>query len=101
MDIVFACAFVLDIPDFFLVGAHIKPSDAVAELNAMDDVYDTLTNKFGTLNGILLGDFNADCSYVSKTKYLNLDLVKDKRFTWLVDSDVDTTVSLSDCAYDR
>ena len=93
--------YILGIPDFFLVGVHIKPSDTVAELNALDDVYDQAASLFGTQNGALLGDFNADCSYLSKTRYLALDLVKDTRFTWLIGNDVDTTVARSDCSYDR
>jgi len=53
------------------------------------------------LNIMLLGDFNADCSYASGTARANFALRLDERFDWLIDDDVDTTVSSTDCAYDR
>lgn len=92
---------IIGIPNFFLVGVHVKPTDTVAELNALDDVYDLAAVKFGTLNGVLLGDFNADCSYLSARQFSTLDLVNDMRFTWLIGNDVDTTVADSYCSYDR
>ena len=48
-----------------------------------------------------MGDFNADCSYLSQKRYNMLELVTDLRFTWLLDTDVDTTTKNSNCAYDR
>ena len=48
-----------------------------------------------------MGDFNADCSYVTKGEMRKLSLRSDKRFKWLIEDDVDTTVSGSHCAYDR
>ena len=83
------------------MGVHIKPSDAFDEMNALVDVYDELVNVFNTTSGVILGDMNADCRYLSKKKYKTLDLVTDPRFTWLIDSTVDTTTSNSDCSYDR
>lgn len=47
-----------------------------------------------------MGDFNADCSYVSQRKLNKLDLRKDG-FHWLVPDTWDTTVSSTNCAYDR
>ena len=49
---------------------------------------------------MILGDFNADCSYVSKTKMKSLDLLGEG-YHWLIEDHVDTTVGKSDCAYDR
>ena len=88
------------IPDFFLTGLHAKPNATLTsiELNALVGVYNQATMRFGTANGVLLGDFNAGCTYLSKTKYKMLDLVTDSRFTWLIDED--TTVATT-CAYDR
>ena len=90
-----------DLPPFFLVGIHAQPSDVFEEMNALVNVYDEMVEVFKTSNGIILGDMNADCSYLSKTKYKQLDLVTDPRFSWLIDSTVDTTTSASDCCYDR
>ena len=47
-----------------------------------------------------MGDFNADCSYLSKTKRNNLAL-RAEGYHWLIPDDWDTTVAASDCAYDR
>jgi len=52
-------------------------------------------------DALLLGDFNADCSYVSSTEWAGVALHNDDRFTWLIGDEVDTTVANSDCAYDR
>lgn len=47
---------------------------------------------------ILLGDLNADCSYLKETDPISL---KDPAYIWLIGDDADTTVSQTDCAYDR
>ena len=78
-----------------------KPTAAFEELNALDNVYDELVSVFNITNGIILGDMNADCRYLSQKKYQQLDLVKDTRFTWLINSTEDTTTTTSDCSYDR
>ena len=90
-----------DIPQFFLVGIRTKPSKAFSEINALVDVYDEAVSHYGTENGIILGDFNADCRYLSQRRYNMLELVTDSRFTWLLDTNIDSTTGNSDCAYDR
>ena len=50
---------------------------------------------------IFAGDFNADCSYLGVTKWDQVTFRSDDRFLWLIGDHVDTTVALSDCAYDR
>ena len=89
------------IPDFFLTGLHAEPGQSATpkELNALVKVYDNTTVKFQTNNGVLLGDFNADCDYLSIATYSQLNLVKDSRFTWLINED--TTTGSTACAYDR
>ena len=86
---------------FFLIGIHTQPSNVLAELNALVEVYEEAVNHFGIENGIMLGDFNADCSYLSQKRYNTLLLVTDSRFTWLLDTSIDSTTGNSDCAYDR
>ena len=90
-----------DLPEFFLVGIHTQPSSAYDEINALVDVYEEAVRYYGNANGIILGDFNADCSYLSQRRYDMLDLVTDPRFTWLLDNNVDTTTGNSNCAYDK
>ena len=50
---------------------------------------------------MILGDLNADCTYVSQTNYRTLDLVINTTFTWWIGNEVDTTTGNSDCSYDR
>ncbi|XP_025098908.1 deoxyribonuclease gamma-like isoform X1 [Pomacea canaliculata] len=53
-------------------------------------------------NILIAGDFNADCSYMNEARFKNSALVKDHRFTFLIDTNVDTTASdNTNCAYDR
>ncbi|CAK8678616.1 unnamed protein product [Clavelina lepadiformis] len=85
---------------FNYIAIHTKPDDAVAEIDALDDVYDDVAAKYGE-DALIGGDFNADCNYVCKTCWQQIDMWTDPRFTWLIGSDVDTTVSSTDCAYDR
>ena len=92
---------IIVIPPFFIVPSHTKPSDAVAEIDHLDNVFHAASNHFGTDLGIIMGDLNADCSYVSNTKYTNLDLIVDTNFTWWIDKEADTTTKNSNCAYDR
>lgn len=89
------------IPDIVLIGTHIKPSDAAAELDALVKVFDEAVQKFFTFNVLFLGDMNADCSYVTNKVYDQLYFTTDNRFLWLIDKLADTTVADAHCAYDR
>ena len=73
----------------------------MAELNQLVDVYEDAVSHFNTTNAPILGDLNADYLFLSRTRYDTLRLVTDSRFTWLINSTIDTTVSSTDCAYDR
>ena len=90
------------IPDFTVFGVHIDPDDVVQELDDFPAAYEyAISNEYPS-KGIFMGDMNADCRYLSATKYNNLKMVSDDRFTWLNDNKLDTTVSLTtDCFYDR
>lgn len=51
---------------------------------------------------MLLGDFNADGSYVSKKEMQAIRIYTDKNFYWLIEDWVDTTTSVkNDHTYDR
>lgn len=50
----------------------------------------------------MMGDFNADCNYVRAADWKEIRLRTDTdRFYWPLGDEVDTTVSTTDCAYDR
>ena len=50
---------------------------------------------------IIAGDLNADCNYVSKSKWESIRLRTEERFQWLIKDGIDTTIYASECAYDR
>jgi hypothetical protein len=55
--------------------------------------------KEGEPDVILLGDLNADCTYLKPSSGIAL---KDPEYTWVVPDGTDTTVSTNThCAYDR
>ena len=90
------------LPPFFLIVIHTQPSDTANEIDGLLDVYDSAVNYFSTSAGMILGDLNADCSYLSNTKYNNLRLFVNTSFTWWIDKNADTTSkATTDCAYDR
>ncbi|NXG80045.1 DNSL2 protein, partial [Baryphthengus martii] len=89
------------VEEFVLVPLHSAPHDAVAEIDALYDVYLAIVNKWGTDNIMFLGDFNADCSYVQPSDWSAIRLRTSDIFKWLLPDGTDTTVGKSDCAYDR
>jgi len=84
-----------------LIPIHTKPDDAVAEISALVAVYDDARTRSTDDDAILMGDFNADCSYVSASDWNNIALKTDQRFEWLIDLSVDTTVKTTDCTYNH
>ncbi|XP_075039579.1 deoxyribonuclease-1-like [Mixophyes fleayi] len=90
------------VKDFVLIPVHTTPKDSVQEIDELYDVYLDVKEKWGTENIMLLGDFNADGSYVSNKKMKTIRLRTDKRFHWLITDDKDTTATnTTDCTYDR
>ncbi|EUB54966.1 Deoxyribonuclease-1 [Echinococcus granulosus] len=51
-------------------------------------------------NLVILGDLNADRSYLTKEARDKLRLRKDSRHKWRITDDMDTTVSAQKCSYD-
>ncbi|XP_009979964.1 PREDICTED: LOW QUALITY PROTEIN: deoxyribonuclease-1-like 2 [Tauraco erythrolophus] len=90
-----------EVEEFVLVPLHSAPQDAVAEIDALYDVYLAIVNKWGTDNIMFLGDFNADCAYVQPSDWSAIRLRTSDVFKWLIPDSTDTTVGKSDCAYDR
>ncbi|KAJ8034036.1 Deoxyribonuclease-1-like 2 [Holothuria leucospilota] len=88
--------------EFVASGLHAKADHAVTEIDRMTEVYSFIETTLGTSNVVLMGDFNADCSYVGSGDWSSIRLWTDSRFNWLIDNYADTTVSnITNCAYDR
>jgi len=89
------------VKDFFIAGIHTSPEDAKEEIANLVKVYDAATKRFKLTDGVIMGDFNAACSYFAKKYWKDNDLRTDQRFLWLIGDDINTTVGKADCAYDR
>lgn len=50
---------------------------------------------------MLMGDFNADCSYVTSSQWSSIRLRTSSTFQWLIPDSADTTATSTNCAYDR
>eukprot|EP00121_Abeoforma_whisleri_P015727 Awhi_evm1s14467 len=48
-----------------------------------------------------MGDYNADCEYLSHRAYDKLKMRRDPSFDWAFPRHYDTTVAISDCGYDQ
>ncbi|XP_028905162.1 deoxyribonuclease-1-like 2 [Ornithorhynchus anatinus] len=89
------------VKEFVLVPLHAAPHNAVAEIDALYDVYLDVIDRWGTDDILFLGDFNADCNYVRQHDWPEIRLRTSSVFHWLIPDSADTTVGNSDCAYDR
>ncbi|MGH0151479.1 UNVERIFIED_CONTAM: hypothetical protein FKN15_034966 [Acipenser sinensis] len=87
--------------DFAIIPQHTSPSAAVQEIDALYDVCTDLVSRWQTDNILLMGDFNAGCSYVTSSKWPQIRLRTDLQFQWLIPDSVDTTVTHTHCPYDR
>ncbi|KAL0617304.1 Deoxyribonuclease-1 [Plecturocebus cupreus] len=87
--------------DFAIVPLHAAPADAVAEIDALYDVYLDVQEKWGLEDIMLMGDFNAGCSYVRPSQWSSIRLRTSPIFQWLIPDTADTTATSTHCAYDR
>jgi len=90
-----------DLSRFGFLGVHTKPDEAEKEIDSLVDVYDAFSKEMNIQDVVLMGDFNGDCGYTTKTEMKLIRLRLDVKFHWLLNDDVDTTVAKSSCAYDR
>ena len=87
--------------DFTLITIHTKPASALQEIDALHTVVESYReNNTEESDLVILGDLNADCSYAS-TQELWESPLRLPQYKWLVNDLADTTVSSTDCAYDR
>ncbi|XP_059413422.1 deoxyribonuclease-1-like [Carassius carassius] len=87
--------------EFALIPQHTSPEVAVREIDALHDVVLNARQRLNTTNIMLLGDFNAGCSYVSNSDWSKIGLRTDQGYTWLIPDSADTTVTNTSCPYDR
>ena len=83
------------------MAIHADPDSAIAEMEALVTVHDAVTRRWRTDNILIMGDLNADCAYASQRALNALALRREPRFTWLIQDNVDTTTTNTNCAYDR
>ncbi|XP_003478188.1 deoxyribonuclease-1 [Cavia porcellus] len=91
----------IKVRDFAIVPLHSAPTEAVAEIDALYDVYLDVRQKWGLEDVILMGDFNAGCSYVTSSQWSSIRLRTNPAFQWLIPDTADTTVTSTHCPYDR
>lgn len=84
---------------FTLVTAHTSPDRNISELEALDKFYRKVqSQETENKDVILLGDLNADCSYLKNQSIA----LKKPKYTWVVEDTDDSTIrKTTDCAYDR
>ena len=97
----FSVGEVRHLQELTLVGIHTQPSAAETEIDALSDVLDYASAQLGASNVALLGDFNAGCSYVTSAEWAVNRLRHRQDVTWAIADHTDTTVSSTNCAYDR
>ena len=87
--------------DMTFITIHTKPANAVNETAALHNVVETYKQNSTESDIIVLGDFNADCSYASTYELNQLD-IRSPDYLWVVPDSADTTFSENThCAYDR
>ena len=96
----FVSGFSSGIFDFYLINIHTKPEDAFNEINKLDLVVKDAESKFtDEKDFIVLGDFNADCTYFKEKA--DLSALEGAEYYWVVDDSADTTTKSTVCTYDR
>ncbi|XP_034395689.1 deoxyribonuclease-1 [Cyclopterus lumpus] len=87
--------------NFVLIPQHTSPDSAVKEADALYDVVTDVRARWKANDIVLLGDFNTGCNYVSGSDWQQIRLFTDKSFHWLITDEADTTVSQTNCPFDR
>ena len=57
-----------------MVGIHTQPQRAVPEINSLVNVYNTFSQRYGTIFGFIMGDFNYGGTYVPSSQLDNLNI---------------------------
>lgn len=85
-----------------ITQVHTRPESALHEVDALFEVYEDVGRRYPSeRNHLIVGDFNASCSYASPQQLRSLQ-IRGPSFRWIVPDTADTTVSpTTRCAYDR
>lgn len=86
---------------FTVTQIHTQPELAVQEIDALIHVYNGLKKRFDTGNHIIVGDFNAGCSYATPDDLRGLKIRTSRELVWIIGDDEDTNLAEKPCAYDR
>ncbi|KAE8583107.1 hypothetical protein XENTR_v10020428 [Xenopus tropicalis] len=90
------------VKDFALISIHTSPDYAVMEVDALYDAWVDAKQRLKMENILILGDYNAACSYVAARHWPIIRLRHAEELAWLIGDKEDTTVSTNtNCAYDR
>ena len=87
-------------PNFVLIGIHVRPTRAYSELNGLVDVYDWAKQEYKQENALILGDLNAAGGYFGPVDKIQNILRKRKGFRWLIKDNNPTNIK-GNKAYDR
>lgn len=87
--------------DLTLIGVHVDPDEAYDEIDSLHTVVTYAQRVMGDDDVVVMGDLNADCSYLREDELEELRLYYDNDYTWHISNDADTTTGLNTCAYDR
>jgi len=86
---------------FVICTVHTKPAEALKEIGALDEVVKWAKIKYnGEDDFIVLGDYNASCSYVTPSQLDGLTF-RSNDYQWIIADTVKTNLSSKQCAYDR
>lgn len=85
-----------------ITQVHTRPESAVEEIDALFEVHEDVGRRYpGERNQLIVGDYNASCTYASPQELRSLR-IRSSSFRWIVPDTADTTVSpTTRCAYDR
>ena len=86
---------------FVTVNIHTPPKRAVAEIGALHHVVEWARKRYpGEDDFIVLGDFNAGCTYAREEELQGLE-ISGPDYVWIVPHSADTNLGERPCAYDR
>tara|TARA_Y100000588_G_scaffold384845_1_gene476970 strand:+ start:203 stop:1081 length:879 start_codon:yes stop_codon:yes gene_type:complete len=86
--------------DFVLGVIHTKPAAAEDEISSLIDVFEWSSEYFADEDVMIVGDYNADCSYFDEEDIVDLEIGTEE-FLWAIPNEADTNLANSNCTYDR
>ena len=89
--------------DFFVIGIHTQPTNAIREINSLVDVYETFVKIPSNSNfqiGFIMGDFNYGGRYVPLNQQNKLAVDEHPYLRRIIDANIGTSVK-THLPYDR